>query len=240
MKRNTFTLITIFLLIVQSAGGLAQGDNPAERTNVIIYPYSGPKEGFTSNQFVMFFDTTTTNLMAELEAIFHIDIQKSTVEKDIHFIPVKIIPLNPEHPKSFLSQDDMERMWSRNRRILEILSGSITENPQRSGYTIISRIYSDAFAVLNSGKQVVLMDDSSRHTTKDFLDGHHMTILFTMAMDAKEHGKPSWMIARLLRKAFEIGRQVDAVHSLTTQMLIKKITEELNSIESASSGGSSP
>jgi len=242
IKHKTLIFISLILLMVVFTGAWAQKANSEARSKVVVYPYAGPSEGFRSDQFVVVLDSTTANLMAELEDIFYRSGKNSSIAADTTVLPAEIVPINinPDEPKILLSKDDLNLMWSKNRRLLEILTGSITEKPNRSGYLINSRIYSEIFSGFSQGRLVVLIDDSSRQSTKDFLIGHHMTILFTMAMDAKKRGQPSWLISRLLKKAFEMSGQVNPADSYTTRLLIDKIKQELKSIETASHGGSTP
>jgi len=185
--------------------------NPVNRNKIIVYPYSGPGQGFSFENFLMFLDTNTLNLIDELESDEEIEIKK--------------LPKRPD--KYILSKKDMAKIWNVNPRIIEILSGTITENPTKTGYTILSRIYSESFSPINKRNQVSLQEDSSKHTTKDFLGSHHVALLYLLAMEAKSLGKTSWVIVHLLNKALELSSQIDFSNNIVAEKLVEQINNEL-------------
>ena len=229
-----FSMLGIVLLFFTTEVW-AQADIPVIRSKIAVYPYSAPKEGFTFDHFLVFLDTNTGNLMAEIDELLQNDSQrdKSPVHNDklLAITSVEIQPIDVEKRKTILQTNDFNKIWIKNKRLLEILSGTITENPQRTGYTINSQIYSEVFSKIGSRKRISLMDDSSQHTTANFLNGHHVALLYSMAMFAKKRHEPLWLTMRLLSKAHELGGNIDFSHSATAKSLKRQILQELTEQE---------
>ena len=221
-------ILTALIFFLPLTKGWAESDALIIRSKIAVYPYVGPKEGFSFEHFLVFLDSNTGNLMAEMDDL----LRNETITLSDHerkrlkeAIDLEIHPLSVEKPKPFLSQNDLEQISGKNARLLEILSGAITHNPQKTGYTINSQIYSDVFSDLGSKKRVSLMEDSNQHTTPNFLNSHHVALLYAMAMDAKDREEPHWAIIRLLSKAQELSENIDLTYSATARKLKNKILD---------------
>jgi len=209
IRRKIFILLLIVALVFNH--GLATMACASRVKRIIVYPYRDSGNGFSFENFLVFLDTNTLNLIDELEADAEIEIKKLQKHSD----------------KNILSKKDMAKIWNNNSNIIEILSGTITENPTKTGYTILSRIYSELFSPISKRKQVPLQEDSSKHTTKDFLSSHHVALLYLLAMEAKNSGQPSWVVVHLLNKAQGLGSQIDFSNSSAAEKLIEQINNEL-------------
>lgn len=210
---KTQILIISIIISLYCCIGFAVADDSVARNRIVVYPYSEPKVGFQFEDFLIFLETNTGNLIDEIEPIESIEIE---------CLPKKL-------NKPFLSHKNMKEIWDVSPRIIEILSGTITENPKKSGYTILTIIYSDILSQINKRKQLSLMEDSANHTTREFLSYHHIVLLYSLAINAKAQQKPSWQIVSLLSKAQEISLrlELDSMNGPIVKKLIELISKEL-------------
>lgn len=207
------------------------------RNQIAVFKYAGDERIFDS-----YFYLLTSRSETMLEELMSGPIRQRTDPKHlkqqqyfelqyIEDLEYKVIdpPVKFEHKK----KKQLETYWVENN-LIEILYGAINSNPHTTGITIHTSIYLGGYGDHRQGMLVHMRDHMRNQNSDQFLNHHHMAAAYAMAVEAKNKNKPDWVVARLLRQAYELGGSLTQEQSETVQALIKKINTELEILESKS------